>query len=174
MTCPTEELLVLKLGQKVENWREHRKRCFNRHTRHVQSLHVVYRMRPASKQRRSGPAREGVHAGGGLVQEDDGGVAQKGDGHAQLAPLPARQLPCPRARLVAQPCPATPTGHQVLPCNILQGACRLQGSPGTAPCTYTQVQCSTTLLLWLSICRNITAKETALPTAVANKRLSSF
>lgn len=38
------------------------------------------------------PARVGVHAGGGFVEEDDGGVPQERNGHAQLAALPARKL----------------------------------------------------------------------------------
>ena len=38
------------------------------------------------------PARLRVHACGGLVEENDGGVADHGDGHRELSPVSSRKL----------------------------------------------------------------------------------
>lgn len=50
------------------------------------------------------PARVGVHATGGFVQENNSRAAKEGDGYAELAALPSRQLPCCCVQLALQPC----------------------------------------------------------------------
>ena len=49
------------------------------------------------------PAGVGVHAAGWLIQKDDCRATQKGDGYAQLASLPTRQITSRRVQLAVKP-----------------------------------------------------------------------
>lgn len=50
------------------------------------------------------PAGVGVHAAGWLIQEDDCRATQEGNGYAQLASLPTRQIASGRVQLAIKPC----------------------------------------------------------------------